>query len=263
MNDLIAYETEVDSKGRPKAVKAKIVGRVWSFFTKIWIIAAFVLAAYAVCVFLHLLPFHFLSIYAFMSILTIQQYSIDKGEAHAGRWRTSEANLHFFELAGGWPGALFAQYFYRHKYRKLKYQLVFWFIVLIHGISWAWLASNPDAIKQFKSTLRQRLQTYAQPNRLHDSMKSPSRQYGVESRARIIVKNDKRIIEGIIVEVNPLVGIIVALPAPFEGVGVIDKSRLEPSFTNSFSKGEPIHVGIRSISMTGSTKQIDLERVEE
>lgn len=276
VNDLIAYEPEMDSKGRSKAVNAKIVGSVWSFFTKIWIISAFVLAAYAVCVFLHILPFHFLSIYAFMSILTIQQYSIDKGEAQAGRWRTSEANLHFFELAGGWPGALFAQYFYRHKCRKLSYQIIFWVIVLIHGVSWAWMASHPDTVNQIKNALLVQVKTSADADQLHytehepdqmpqsqEVMKSHTRQYDLESRARIIVKNDRRIIEGIIAEVNPLVGIVVALPTQFEGVGVIDKYRLTPSFTNEFFKGEPIHVEIKSISMKGSEKQINLELVEK
>lgn len=210
-----------------------------------------------------------------MSILTIQQYSIDKGEAQAGRWRTSEANLHFFELAGGWPGALFAQYFYRHKYRKLSYQIVFWGIVLIHGISWIWITSHPDTVKHIKNPLLVYVKASANVDRVHYSAHEPdqrpqpqevmyshTRQYGLESRARIIVKNDRRIIEGIIAEVNPLVGIVVALPTQFEGVGVIDRYRLNPGFTNDFFRGEPIHVDIKSISMKGSSKQIDLDLVD-
>lgn len=274
-NDLIAYETEMDSKGRPKAVKAKIIGRVWSLFTKIWVASIIVFTAYAICVFTQLVRFHPLAIYALMSILTVQQYSIDKSAAQAGKGRTSEANLHFFELAGGWPGALFAQYLYRHKYRKLSYQITFWLIVLLHGVSWAWTTSNPDTVNQIKNALLVQVQTSADADRLHysehepaqmpqsqEAMYSHTRQYKLESHARIIVKNDRRIIEGIIAEVNPLVGIVVALPAQFEGVGVIDRYRLSPSFTNEFFKGEPIHVDIKSITMKGSSKQIELELVQ-
>lgn len=275
-NDRITYETEMDSKGRSKAVKAKIVGRVWSFFTKLWIISAFVLAAYAVCVFLQILPFHILSIYAFMSILTIQQYSIDKGEAQAGRWRTSEANLHFFELAGGWPGALFAQYFYRHKYRKLPYQIVFWVIVLIHGISWAWMAAHPDALNKYKNILVSSVQ-----ERLLEGRSSPPDQaaeqipmtptlYGnpvaqrtpeINAQTRVIVT--KRIFDGTITDVNPLAGIVVTSPTHFEGSGIIDKAMLPSSFANQFHRGETVQVTIRSISMKGSEKQINLELVNK
>ncbi|MFP5341147.1 MAG: DUF1294 domain-containing protein, partial [Gammaproteobacteria bacterium] len=42
----------------------------------------------------------------------------------------------FFELAGGWPGALVAQQVFRHKTRKLSYQLTFWLIVVLHQAFW-------------------------------------------------------------------------------------------------------------------------------
>jgi hypothetical protein len=41
-------------------------------------------------------------------------------------WRTPEKVLHASELLGGWPGALLAQQLFRHKTRKVSYQLVFW-----------------------------------------------------------------------------------------------------------------------------------------
>ncbi|MGV8663884.1 DUF1294 domain-containing protein, partial [Pseudomonas aeruginosa] len=37
---------------------------------------------------------------------------------------------------GGWPGALVAQQVFRHKTRKLSFQLVFWGIVLLHQSFW-------------------------------------------------------------------------------------------------------------------------------
>ncbi|RYM12717.1 DUF1294 domain-containing protein [Pseudomonas aeruginosa] len=44
--------------------------------------------------------------------------------------------LYWFELLGGWPGALVAQQVFRHKTRKLSFQLVFWGIVLLHQSFW-------------------------------------------------------------------------------------------------------------------------------
>lgn len=276
VNDLIAYETEMDSKGRSKAVKAKIVGRVWSLFTKIWVASVFVFTAYAVCVFLNILPFHFISLYAFMSILTIQQYSIDKGEAQAGRWRTSEANLHFFELAGGWPGALFAQYFYRHKYRKLSYQIVFWVIVLIHGISWAWMAAHPDALNKCKNALVSSVQERLLEGRpsppppateqipvTHTIYGNPVAQRTPEIHAQTRVSVKKLISDGIITEVNPRAGIFVTSPTHFEGSGIIDKANLPPGFATQFHRGETVQVTIKSISMKGSEKQINLELADK
>ncbi|MFP5337796.1 MAG: DUF1294 domain-containing protein, partial [Gammaproteobacteria bacterium] len=56
-----------------------------------------------------------LAIYAVASLLTFVLYWRDKHSALKDRWRTPETTLHFFELAGGWPGALVAQQVFRHK----------------------------------------------------------------------------------------------------------------------------------------------------
>ena len=44
--------------------------------------------------------------------------------------------MHGVELLGGWPGALLAQQMFRHKTRKLSYQLSFWLIVAVHQVVW-------------------------------------------------------------------------------------------------------------------------------
>lgn len=77
-----------------------------------------------------------LAIYAVASLLTFVLYWRDKHSALKDRWRTPETTLHFFELAGGWPGALVAQQVFRHKTRKLSYQLAFWLIVVLHQAFW-------------------------------------------------------------------------------------------------------------------------------
>ncbi len=51
--------------------------------------------------------------------------------------------LHLLELLGGWPGAFLAQQVFRHKTRKLSFQLVFWGIVLLHQLFWIdWLSGG-------------------------------------------------------------------------------------------------------------------------
>lgn len=78
--------------------------------------------------------------YPLASLTSFIQYWQDKANSQRGRWRTSEKALHLIELLGGWPGALVAQQCFRHKTRKLSYQLVFWAIVAAHQAVWVdWL----------------------------------------------------------------------------------------------------------------------------
>lgn len=78
--------------------------------------------------------------YVGVSLLTFVLYRHDKTRAGNGGWRIPENWLHAVELLGGWPGALLAQQLYRHKTRKLPFQVVFWVIVLVHQVGWVvWL----------------------------------------------------------------------------------------------------------------------------
>lgn len=77
-----------------------------------------------------------LCVYPLLSLISFVQYWNDKHSAQKGRWRTPENTLHITELLGGWPGALLAQQVFRHKTRKLSFQLVFWLIVLAHQAFW-------------------------------------------------------------------------------------------------------------------------------
>jgi len=74
--------------------------------------------------------------YGVVSVLAFFLYWGDKRKARAETWRTPENVLHALELAGGWPGALLAQQVFRHKTRKVSFQLVFWLIVLLHQVFW-------------------------------------------------------------------------------------------------------------------------------
>jgi uncharacterized membrane protein YsdA (DUF1294 family) len=77
-----------------------------------------------------------LAAYGLVSVLAFLLYWSDKRKARGEHWRTPENVLHALEFAGGWPGALLAQQVFRHKTRKVSFQLVFWLIVLLHQVFW-------------------------------------------------------------------------------------------------------------------------------
>ncbi len=87
-------------------------------------------------------------VYAGASIVSLSVYGWDKYRAQRQQWRVTEATLHFFDLCGGWPGALIAQRLFRHKNRKLSFQVTFWLIVIAHLTFWGWvvwLRSQPGS----------------------------------------------------------------------------------------------------------------------
>lgn len=67
-----------------------------------------------------------------INLLTFLIYAIDKSAAQSGQWRTKESHLHLLSLAGGWPGAWFAQQSLRHKSRKPEFRAVYWATVVLH-----------------------------------------------------------------------------------------------------------------------------------
>ncbi|WP_194790718.1 DUF1294 domain-containing protein [Pseudomonas sp. UFMG81] len=77
-----------------------------------------------------------LALYPLASLVSLLLYWQDKQQARNQAWRTPEKVLHASELLGGWPGALLAQQLFRHKTRKLSYQVVFWSIVALHQLFW-------------------------------------------------------------------------------------------------------------------------------
>lgn len=80
-----------------------------------------------------------LLIYLVASLVSFGLYWRDKRQARQAGQRTPEKILHAVELLGGWPGALLAQQIFRHKTRKLSYQVVFWLIVAVHEVGWLYL----------------------------------------------------------------------------------------------------------------------------
>jgi len=85
------------------------------------------------------------SFYFIASAFTFIAYALDKSAARNQRWRVSENTLHLCSLIGGWPGALAAQRFLRHKSNKASFQRMFWMTVAINAGAIAWLEFSPAA----------------------------------------------------------------------------------------------------------------------
>ena len=84
---------------------------------------------------------YYLLVTCVVSLLTFSAYGWDKRQAVKQGRRVPEARLHLLSLLGGWPGALVARYYFRHKNRKTSFQIVFWLIGLAQAaLLIAWIA---------------------------------------------------------------------------------------------------------------------------
>lgn len=88
------------------------------------------------------LPVTLLAAYALLSVIAFLMYGGDKAAAEQGTWRTSESALHAVALAGGWPGALVARPFFRHKTIKQPFRTIFWLTVVANCAVLAWFILN-------------------------------------------------------------------------------------------------------------------------
>ena len=70
--------------------------------------------------------------YVVVSLVTFAVYAMDKAAAARRDQRTPEKNLHLLSLVGGWPGALLAQQYLRHKSAKLEFRATFWLTVVLN-----------------------------------------------------------------------------------------------------------------------------------
>ncbi|MGX9721341.1 DUF1294 domain-containing protein [Stenotrophomonas acidaminiphila] len=160
--DLIRYDSERDARGRLNAVnvtfvnaeamraqaqrraEAKTAARerrtaaapVDSVQRFILACALIALAAGSVMGFW---PLKVTLAYAAMGTLSFFAYAFDKKAADNGQWRTRESTLHAFDLLCGWPGGLLAQQAFRHKTRKISFQLGFWTSAIVNCAALYWL----------------------------------------------------------------------------------------------------------------------------
>jgi uncharacterized membrane protein YsdA (DUF1294 family)/cold shock CspA family protein len=151
-NEIVSYELKTDAKGRAQAQNIAFVGErratpatspERSDADLIW--ATVFLTFVAGSALTGKLPFAALGLYAAASFITFAAYAIDKSAARKDLWRTPESTLHFFALAGGWPGALVTQKLLRHKTKKLSFRIVFWITVALNCSFLGWLFTPTGA----------------------------------------------------------------------------------------------------------------------
>ena len=136
VNQAVSFEVETGPKGkrarevrllrnhRSAAPSATARQAQWGTAT-LFAIPAFVVLYGAIAV-LWKPPLWIAGLYVVLSAATFAVYATDKAAAARGGRRIPEANLHLLSLAGGWPGALLAQQFLRHKSTKQAFRQVFW-----------------------------------------------------------------------------------------------------------------------------------------
>lgn len=140
VGDLISFEVARDENGRLSAARIRFLentGRParktakspsgWPYWP-----GGLFLVAITTGAAIGRLPWWSALLYLAMSLITWFAYRIDKRAAQGGLRRIPERTLHLLELAGGWPGALMAQFSLRHKNRKGSYQFVFWIVVAMN-----------------------------------------------------------------------------------------------------------------------------------
>ena len=89
-----------------------------------------------------MLPQQVLAYYLALSLLTFLTYAVDKSAARNGTWRVPEAKLQLLALIGGWPGAVCAQQWLRHKSTKQPFGIVLWLMVLLNGLAFSGLFTD-------------------------------------------------------------------------------------------------------------------------
>jgi uncharacterized membrane protein YsdA (DUF1294 family)/cold shock CspA family protein len=161
-NEMVRYKLTTDAKARTRAENVAFVGDGAAVNVSLGgrtvslTLATLFLSFVATSVFTKKLPLAVLALYLAASIVAFVAYLIDKSAARGNRWRTEEGTLHLFGLIGGWPGALLAQNFLRHKSRKMSFQVVFWVTVALNCGALGWLFS-PDgstALRNIVTLLR-------------------------------------------------------------------------------------------------------------
>lgn len=162
VGSLITFEMGLDAERRSCAVRAEFVvaperrrareqtqeARIARAGVGLWLATAWTVAVVAFT-FLGHYPWKLLLAWVVVNVLTFALYAMDKTAAERGSWRTSEAQLHWFALAGGWPAAIYAQQKFRHKTTKASFRATFWLTVFLNVAAMLWLASRygVDAIE--------------------------------------------------------------------------------------------------------------------
>ena len=136
--DIVSFDAERGADGKWRAVAVHLGDAPWSPTTVAFVAALAFLLTLSLMAGWGRAPVWVLGLYAVMSVWTFFAYRFDKLRAGGDKRRVPESTLHLLELFGGWPGALAAREWYRHKTRKVSYRIVFWLITLLHLVFWGW-----------------------------------------------------------------------------------------------------------------------------
>ena len=144
VGDRVFFFPGKDNQGRSRAFQVQFEnassGRWWSPLVLAVVFSTAFLAALALASWLGRITPVVPVVYVLMTAVAFGAYWHDKASARHGAHRLPENALHLLELFGGWPGALVAQQWLRHKNRKLSYQVFFWGIVAAHLGAWIYFA---------------------------------------------------------------------------------------------------------------------------
>jgi uncharacterized membrane protein YsdA (DUF1294 family)/cold shock CspA family protein len=144
----ISYELGSDTQGRCCAVNVRYAdARQATIALRVSVVPMLVAISFsALLAFLvgtGRIPLLVAVVYVAASLATFFAYALDKHAAQAAKRRTPERTLFLAGLVGGWPGAIAAQQFLRHKSTKREFQAFFWLTVIVNGGALVWL-SSPD-----------------------------------------------------------------------------------------------------------------------
>ncbi len=141
VGQLLVFEIGTTADGKKRAVNVQAAGvraasnvpqrPPWGAATFL-AVPAFI-ALYLAIAMLWSVPIWVGVLYLALSGVSFIYYAKDKSAAASGSWRISEAWLLTLGLAGGWPGAIFAQQILRHKSSKGEFRAVFWASVIANA----------------------------------------------------------------------------------------------------------------------------------
>jgi uncharacterized membrane protein YsdA (DUF1294 family)/cold shock CspA family protein len=144
LGTVVTYVDARDFDGRPRAeeVRSARSSTLRSLAPLAYVIAAVFLLLVAAMALLAIVPMYVLWFYLGASALSLALYAKDKRAAQHETWRTPEDTLHLLALLGGWPGALVAQQWLRHKSGKAAFRVVFWMTAALNVAALVYLASD-------------------------------------------------------------------------------------------------------------------------
>ncbi|QXO15429.1 MULTISPECIES: DUF1294 domain-containing protein [Vibrio] len=141
VNAKVCFELGRDSQGRINAVNVNMQGAaslplavVFGCAFVVFVSGTTLLMGGAVV---------FIPLYLLLSLVTYLVYARDKNAALQGTWRIPEKTLHLLALAGGWPGALWAQNQLRHKSQKQPFKAILWLTIVLNIAAFSWTLSQP------------------------------------------------------------------------------------------------------------------------